>query len=190
MASKQSALTLSKKLEMIAAVEKNDREKTRTKTQIAQDFGIPKTTSSTIIKNKEKTKDAFEQSKFDPQRKRLRAAAFENVEEALVRWIGQARSMNVPLSGPILLEKADSLAQKLGCSDFKCSSGWLERFKSRHGIKFKHIVGESSTVTSAITHEWTSVAFLLCYLNLPLTTYTMLMKLGCFTNAHQRKHLR
>jgi hypothetical protein len=59
MASKQSALTLSKKLEMIAAVEKNDREKTRTKTQIAQDFGIPKTTLSTIIKNKEKKQGCF-----------------------------------------------------------------------------------------------------------------------------------
>ena len=28
-------------------------------------------------------------------------------------WIGQARSQNVTLSGPILMEKADSLAKKL-----------------------------------------------------------------------------
>ena len=67
MAAKQSALTLSKKMEILAAVEKNDREKTTTKTRIALNFGIPKTTLSTIVKNKEKIKEAFELSKFDPQ---------------------------------------------------------------------------------------------------------------------------
>ena len=67
MAAKQSALTLSKKMEILADVDKNDREKTTTKTKIAQNFGIPKTTLSTIMKNKEKIKEAFEQSKFDPQ---------------------------------------------------------------------------------------------------------------------------
>ena len=73
-------------------------------------------------------------------------------------WIGQARSQNVPLSGPILMEKADSLAKKLGYSEFKCSSEWLEQFKGRHGLTFKKIVGESGTVSSAMTQEWISTS--------------------------------
>ena len=157
MAAKQSALTLSKKMEILAAVEKNDREKTTTKTRIALNFGIPKTTLSTIVKNK-KIKEAFELSKFDPQRKRLRVAAYEDLKEALVIWIGQARSQNVPLSGPILIETADSLPKKLGYSEFKCSCGWLERFKGRHGLCFKKIVGESGIVSSEKTQEWTSTS--------------------------------
>ena len=54
MAAKQSALTLSKKMEILAAVEKNDCKKTTTKTRIDQNFGIPKTTLSTIVKIEDK----------------------------------------------------------------------------------------------------------------------------------------
>ena len=82
MAAKQSALTLPKKMEILVAIEKNNHEKTTTRTKIAKNFGIPKTTLSTIIKNK-KIKEAFEQSKFDLQRKHLRVAASEDLEEAL-----------------------------------------------------------------------------------------------------------
>ena len=46
MATKQSSLSLSKKIEILAAVEKNERDKKTTKTKIAQTFGIAKTTLS------------------------------------------------------------------------------------------------------------------------------------------------
>ena len=62
----------------------------------------------------------------------------------------------MPLSGTLILEKADSLAKKLRHSNFKCSTGWLYCFKFRHGITFKKITGESATVTGAMTDEWTS----------------------------------
>ena len=62
MAAKQSSLTLSKKLDILAAVDK----KNTTMTQIAKTFGITKTTLSTILRNKDNIKEAFEQSKFEP----------------------------------------------------------------------------------------------------------------------------
>ncbi|KAH7937015.1 hypothetical protein HPB49_007211 [Dermacentor silvarum] len=34
----------------------------------------------------------------------------------------------------------------MGHRDFKCSNGWLERFKERHGVTSKPIVGESAAV--------------------------------------------
>ena len=52
MAAKQSSLILSKKIEILAAVEKNERDKKTTKTKIAQTFGIAKTMLSTILKTK------------------------------------------------------------------------------------------------------------------------------------------
>lgn len=155
MTTKNAALTLQKKIEIIAAVERNDKLKTTTKTKIAESFHIPKTTLSTIIRNKIRITEAFEQSKFEPGRKRLRTAAHEDLEDALIKWISQARSLNTPLSGSLLLEKADCLAQKLGYSTFKCSNGWLERFKIRHNITFKKVYGESARVTSEMATEWT-----------------------------------
>ena len=156
MATKCFPLTLSKKMEIIIAVEKNEKSKTLTKTRIAENFQIPKTTLSTILRNKSKITEAFEQSQFDPDRKRLRTAMYEDLEEVLLKWIGQARSLNMPLGGPIILEKANNFAQKLGYSTFKCSTGWLERFKVRYNITFKKICGESGKVTSEMTAEWTS----------------------------------
>ena len=140
---------------IIIAVEKNEKLKTLTKTKIAENFQIPKTTLSTIIRNKSKITEAFQQSQFEPGRKRLRTAMYEDLEEVLLNWIGQARSLNVPLGGPIILEKANSFAQKLGYSTFKCT-GWLERFKLRYNITFKKICGESAIITSEMTSECTS----------------------------------
>ena len=142
MTTKCFPLTLSKKMKIIIAVEKNEKSKTlltKTRTRIAENFQIPETTLSTIIRNKSKFNEAFEQSQFEPERKRLRTAMYEDLEEVLLKWIGQARSLNMPLGGPIILEKANNFAQKLGYSTFKCSTGWLEKFKVRYNITFKKI---------------------------------------------------
>ena len=46
---------------IIVAVEPNDKLKTTTKTKIADSFNMPKTTLFTIVKNKTKIMEAFEQ---------------------------------------------------------------------------------------------------------------------------------
>ena len=49
--------------------------------------------------------------------------------------------MNVPISGPILKVKAKELMLKPDHRDLTCSTGWLERFKSRHAWHcFGHIL--------------------------------------------------
>ena len=79
-----------------------------------------------------------------------------DLEDALLLWFNQARTMNVPISGPILQAKARELALSLGHHDFHCSSGWLERFKGRHSIVFRKICGESASVTPEMTSSWLS----------------------------------
>ena len=93
------------------------------------------------------------------QRKKSRGAKFPEVVKALLTWFKnarEAREQNVAVSGEIMREKAKYFATKLGISDleFDCSSGWLERFKVRHDISFKHICGETnSVVTNSIEME-------------------------------------
>ena len=141
------AIPLAKKVEIIKAVE----EKKQSKTAIAHEFQVAKSTVSSILKNKRKTLEAFESSTFRPDRKRLRTAAHTDVEEALLLWFKQARSQGVPVSGPILQLKARELAAALGRRGFRCSTGWLERFKTRHGIAFRQMSGEATSVTNDIT---------------------------------------
>ncbi|XP_038077397.1 tigger transposable element-derived protein 4-like [Patiria miniata] len=126
---KRKGLSLSTKMEIIKATEAG-----RKKGDIAREFGIVPSTLSTVLKNKQDIKAKFELSKFEPSRQRFRNATFEDVEEALLRWFKGNRSKNLPISGPLLREKADQLAKLLGHNTFSASAGWLSRFKERHGI--------------------------------------------------------
>lgn len=106
------------------------------------------------MKNKHKIVDASDVAHFTPGRTRLRLAAHSDIEEALLLWFTQARTLNLPVSGPILQIKARELATSMGYNDFSCSTGWLERFKSRHGIVFSKMCGESGSVTTDMMAEW------------------------------------
>lgn len=71
---------------------------------------------------------------------------YADLEEALLRWFRETRDRDIPVSGPILLQKASFFAEQLGMKEFKSSSGWLDKFKERHGITFKTVCGESKSV--------------------------------------------
>jgi hypothetical protein len=110
---------------------------------------------STWIKKGDEIKQKYLTVEMGSQRKKSRGAKFPEVVKALLTWFKnarEAREQNVTVSG----EKAKYFATKLGISDleFDCSSGWLERFKVRHDISFKHICGETnSVVTNSIEME-------------------------------------
>lgn len=76
------------------------------------------------------------------------------MEDALLIWFKQARALNIPVSGPILKEKAKKLALVLGYVEFQCSDGWLDRFKKRNGITFRAICGESNAVPEIAVNDW------------------------------------
>lgn len=54
----------------------------------------------------------------------MRTAAYKDTEEAVLQWFKTARDQNVPVSGPLLIAKAQEFASQLG-DDFKCTTGWL-----------------------------------------------------------------
>ncbi|KAJ8882286.1 hypothetical protein PR048_018774 [Dryococelus australis] len=50
-------------------------------------------------------------------------------------------------------KKTDKLALRLGIDDLKCSSGWLDRFKVRHGISCQKIVCEKRPLSRYQPHD-------------------------------------
>ena len=150
---KKNSLSLQTKVDILQEVERLAEER-GSKVRIATKFSIPKSTLSTIIKNKDSIIEAYEQSSFAPSKKRMRTAAYPEVEEALVSWLKFARSQNTPISGPVLQTKAEELATEFGYDDFKCSTGWLSRFKVRHDIVFRKLCGESAVVDEEIASSW------------------------------------
>lgn len=150
---KQASHTIAFKIKVLEELDK----KQLNKTEICKKFSIANSTLSTFIKNRQKIEDAYVSCDVQPNRKRMRTCAGnrEALEESLFQWFKQARSMNTPVSGPFLCEKAVALAQELGVENFVPNPGWLTRFKNRKGIVFKTICGEAASVSQETVDKWT-----------------------------------
>jgi len=141
-------LTLAQRVDVIERLNRNESQ-----TSIATAFGVNQSQISRIQKNKDKIIEEW-QLNSNPDRKRKRVGKSEDIEEALVRWFSQARSRQLPVSGPLLMEKADQLAHGLGITDFKATNGWLERWKTRNAIQFKKQHGEKQDEDDFGAERW------------------------------------
>ncbi|CAG5051389.1 unnamed protein product [Parnassius apollo] len=119
---------------------------------LAKEFGVGHSTISMIFKNKNRIKESFNSNVLKP--KRLRKSRQENVDQALIQWFKNMRNKGIPISGPMLQEKANGFAARFGILDFNCSASWISRFKVRHNIVAGKIVGESSSVDQNSTTNW------------------------------------
>ncbi|XP_015435795.1 PREDICTED: jerky protein homolog-like [Dufourea novaeangliae] len=143
MASKRKRVVLSIKTkhEIIQKLENGESA-----AKLAKIYGIGKATI-TGIKNQ---KDAIENYLLQADtldvsnnRKSMMVPKNKNVDDAVFQWFLENREKGVPITGPILCEKALEFNEKLkGNPNFKASSGWLEKFKSRHGIRELNVSGE------------------------------------------------
>ena len=140
---KRKAYSIDFKLKLLAEVDKG-----RKKQDICREFGLPKSSLSTILKDR---------SKLDldlaPTRKSAQSLKHSDVDEAVLIWFKQVLSSGVPVSGPLLKTKANGLARELGIDNWEASDGWMHRFKHRYGLVFKTICGESASVSPSRTDK-------------------------------------
>ncbi|UYV76916.1 hypothetical protein LAZ67_14002390 [Cordylochernes scorpioides] len=129
-------------------------EQGKSHSQVSRERNIPRSTISTIFKNKFAIKSALLKSNFSSTLKHDRDGEFPEIEEALFRWIRQANAMKLAINGNILKEKAILLALKMGQDNFEASNGWLEKFKARRNIAFKRLHGEAGSVDANSVATW------------------------------------
>ena len=79
---------------------------------LAKELEISKTFLITILKNKEKIIEDFEAS-CSSKTKRKRKHNFEAVGEPLTKWFCQAKNEKIPISGEMLLLKAQRVCRSL-----------------------------------------------------------------------------
>ena len=72
-------------------------EKGKTNKEVAQLFGVPANTLSTWKKNKDKIFQAFQQG--SATMKRVKIDTYDQVNEAVLKWVKSLRSENVPVNG-------------------------------------------------------------------------------------------
>lgn len=125
----RAILTLRQKIDIIDFIEGG-----RKQVEAVKHFSLHRATIHTIWKQKEKLKNDFRHNR-NPDAKRIKKSPFLIVEEPLIKWI-QRLQENIPLSGPIVQEKAIEIGKELGLQNFEATSGWLSRFKKRNSISF------------------------------------------------------
>lgn len=87
--------------------------------------------------------------------KRHKAAKFPELEKALYEWFVHNQE-RVNMSGELIVTKGKEFLKKMypiDTPDFHFSQGWLERFKSRHGIKTYRRFGESGSVNMEVVEN-------------------------------------
>ena len=141
-------LSVNQKLEHIRKLEAGASVKS-----VCEEYGVKKQTVSDIRKAKDKLL-AFSlkynvvegrENSFVGGRKRMRVSKDENLEEAVTKWFVQQRSCGVKVRGIAIQDAAQKLARHMGITDFTASDGWLWRFRNRHGIGNKVLLGEAAS---------------------------------------------
>lgn len=125
---------------------------------VAKEFNVPQSTVSTLYKSKEKWYQKAKSNGDNLDKKRIRLVGNEKLERSMEIFVRQARENSIPLSGPLLQEKACDFAKKLGITNFKGSSGWLNKFLKRQKMSFRKLCGESASVDLHVTDNWMTQA--------------------------------
>lgn len=145
---KHKTLTIKEKSDILDRLNRNESF-----SSLASEYGVGRSTIYGIQKNRESIQQFVSTTDCGPgKRQTLKKAEHPDVEEALYMWFLQERNRYTPISGPILAMKARFFYKEITKKDdFVASHGWLERFKSRHGIRLMTVTGEKlSNDTSCI----------------------------------------
>ena len=144
----RKSFNLKKKMQLIREIENN----LSSRKEIAMREGIALSTINTWVLEKEKIVSEFSNSRSSL--KRNMATHYPEIESALLAWFEMQRSNNIPINGPLLKEKAEELAFKIGRTDFICNSSWISRFVKRNNISFCKMSGESNSVPINLVEKW------------------------------------
>jgi hypothetical protein len=111
-------------------------------------------TLNSIFAKKDEIRQQREKCNACKKGKTGKESTFVELETVLFTWYQQVRASNIPIDGTTRREKAKIIAAQLNIDKFSACNGWVSRFKDRHGLVFKKLVGESAEVTVESTDAW------------------------------------
>lgn len=153
MSSKRTRLSLKEKVDVIIVREK---EKLSVR-DLAKKFNVGKTCIAETLKHKNDILERFENNGNLNSKKYFKTEGGLAIDKAMYDWLCRALSCNAPISGTLIRDKALEVARNLGNTKFKASAGWLDRFKARHGIKFKTLCREEPPIDWSLNNWGTNL---------------------------------
>ncbi|XP_027696752.1 jerky protein homolog-like [Vombatus ursinus] len=141
---KRVVLTIQEKLEIIEKLEKGGNTR-----QLSIMYGIGEQTVRDLKKRKAQLLSYASSSgsaTLLARRKSMKQSTYKELDRAMLEWFNQQRAEGTPVSGIICAKQAKAFFNALGMEgDFNASTGWLTRFKQRHGIRELNYQGEKSS---------------------------------------------
>ncbi|KMY92887.1 tigger transposable element-derived protein 6 [Drosophila simulans] len=130
----RTSLTLEEKMEVIQSQERNKLSVR----DLAKKFNIGKTQAADILKHKQSIKEGLlsGELKLNQMRRNPLTQRGAQIDEMCFDWFSRVRTENIPISGEMVRKKAKQIALELGHSNFSASSGWLEKWRKRHNIRY------------------------------------------------------
>ncbi|KIJ54393.1 hypothetical protein M422DRAFT_42551 [Sphaerobolus stellatus SS14] len=118
---------------------------------IAARYNVERSTISKILKNKERWLGCQDDDTKIPRKRLLTSSSyrkprFDDLELVLTQWVEETRNQKLVLSDALIRSKAKEEARRIGIAEdkFKASSGWLENFKHRVGIRKGKYIGRDT----------------------------------------------
>ncbi len=148
--SRRNDLTLKEKQELLKKFDNLPRMSQR---NAAVQLRVPQPTLNKLLKNRSQIEYASSMNKNFEQ-KRVRPGKDEEVEKALLLWFTNVREKHASVNGPLMKQKAEELARKMGKSDFVATDGWFQRWKVRERIEYKRMHGEQKDADTAGAESW------------------------------------
>uniref|UniRef100_A0A670ZKQ9 Tigger transposable element-derived protein 1-like n=1 Tax=Pseudonaja textilis TaxID=8673 RepID=A0A670ZKQ9_PSETE len=153
----RKAISLNLKMKIIKAYDAGKKVNI-----IAQEEGLAHSTISTILKNKERIREAM---KGSPGTKaiitRQRKGLIHETEKLLMLWIEDQIQKRIPISLPLIQAKARSifatLKERAGeeCTEtFTASRGWFMRFQRRFNYHTVHPPGEAAGANKIVAQRF------------------------------------
>ena len=156
---KRTTLSIAQKLDILKKLDSGFSSKS-----IQHEYDIGASTVSDIKHAKDKIRNFFQNTTGSYEttgvfsRKAIAKPKLPLLDDALYEWFLQQRSKGVSITGPMLPEKARSFHQMMNITDTCAfSQGWLQGFKTRHGIRKLDIVGESESADKNAAHNYCDV---------------------------------
>lgn len=127
-------LTLQQKVKILKECEAG-----LTVTTLAKKYGLAKSTICSIKKKRNQIIGITNQTLRPTKKRTLKTANDPAMETVLYKWFLKQRQKNFHVSGEMIRQKARSVSTN---SNFTASDGWLQRFKTRYGIRLLKMSGE------------------------------------------------
>lgn len=144
-------LELAQKLEILDKLQRGCSQKS-----LANEYNVGRATIYDIKIKEAQLRTYTSQMDSDlGKRKIMRKGENYQLDTAVYRWFIQQRNKGLPISGPVIKEKALVLNRVLGGGEqFAASEGWLSNWKKRHGVRQLTVTGESRSANEKSAEEF------------------------------------